>query len=147
MNSRLRPIWSASFPKNSAEAGAEDVRGACGADLRGVEYKAAVALRELAADRADDRDREAVEDPHRPQADDDHPVPARPWKPVHARRYGRLDRSQRCRLASHGNPLIARSDRLSATYPSRAICHETVVLARTAQGVATRIAAASWPPR
>ena len=75
-----------------AEAGARDVDRGGGADLALRQLDARALLGQAARDRADDRDLEAVEDPHRAEADDDEPVPPGPRQPVHAGRDVGLDR-------------------------------------------------------
>jgi hypothetical protein len=77
-----------------SQASARDVDRGGEADLRLGEPDAGAVLGEAARDRADDRDLEAVEDPHRAETDDDQPVPPGPWEPVHAGRDVRLDGAQ-----------------------------------------------------
>src|SRR5215213_673221 len=68
---------------SSMETGARDVDGRGAADLALRQLDAGAVLGEATRDRADDGDLEAVEDPHRAQADDDEPMPPGPWQPVH----------------------------------------------------------------
>ncbi len=67
-------------------------RGGEAGDLGGADVQAAAALGDAPRDVADDRDFQAVQDPDGAQADDDHPVPARPGQPVQAGGDGGGDR-------------------------------------------------------
>ena len=91
-----------------AQTGAGDVDRAGHADVGAAEAQAGVGRLQRLGHRADDGDLEPVEDPHGPQADDDHPVPACPWQPVHACRNVGGDASG---LDGHDTRLSARASR------------------------------------
>src|SRR5690606_34349944 len=72
-------------PEQGAGTGSGDVQGGGDAgDLAGGDGQAAAGLGQAGGDVADDGDLEAVEDPHRAEADDDRPVPAGPGQAVQA---------------------------------------------------------------
>jgi hypothetical protein len=73
------------------EARARDVDRGGQADLAVGDLQARPLLGQARGDRADDRDLEAVEDPHGAQPNEDHPVPAGPRKAVEPRGNPRLD--------------------------------------------------------
>jgi hypothetical protein len=73
-----------------SDRGADDVARAAEGDLEGAEPQRLLVL-QAARDGADDRDLDAVENPHGAQAEDDEPVPAAPRQPVHAARDARRD--------------------------------------------------------
>ena len=92
MKSFLRPNRSVSQPKNRAPTQAPATYGRTEpGDLALGDVDAAIRHGDLAGDVADDRDFQAVEDPDRAQADDDHPVPPGPGQPVQPRRHLGLD--------------------------------------------------------
>jgi hypothetical protein len=88
-----------------ADARAGDIDRTRGEDLARAQRQPAVVLLQPRRDRADDRDLEPVEDPHRPQPDDDQPVEPRPRQPVEPRRHSRLDRPKLGSVARHCAPL------------------------------------------
>jgi hypothetical protein len=73
-----------------AHGRARDVERAADRDLVLADPER-VLLGQPGRDRADDRDLEPVEDPHRSEPEHDEPVPAAPGQPVHARGDARLD--------------------------------------------------------
>jgi hypothetical protein len=100
-----------------AQAGAGDVDGGRRADLALRQPDARAVLGEAAGDRADDRDLEAVEDPHRAQADDDQPVPPGPRQPVHPGRDVRLDGAKLDRSGRHADPPLCQSSPRASSSP------------------------------
>ena len=84
-----------------AQAGARHVDRSRGEHLALAEREPALLAREPRGDRADDRDLEAVEDPHGSQPDDHHPVEARPRQAVQPGRHLRLDGPELHAVARH----------------------------------------------
>ncbi len=102
---------------------------------------------DAAGDAADDRHLEPVEDPHRPQADDDLPVKARPRQAVQPRRDLGPDRAGLNLAAHRVLLLVARSD-AAADYRSRGATRSCAAShgRPSRAGLSSRALAAS-PPR
>ena len=81
------------------DAGAGDVHRTGEADVEAAQPEPGVGRLQGLRHRADDRDLEAVEDPHGPEPDHDHPVPPRPRQPVQP---GRDVGGDATCLCSHG---------------------------------------------